>query len=206
MTSITAPSVRKHTLQMLWKRSLHLTRCMKNDVWGDVWVRLMQETQTTLFMKLLLRWGESHYVYARVCVSVLVCDGGVLRRNPRRNLDDRLLLAFCVLHSISLSCSVPDSPPFSRWNPICQHIHNQPGSTWNVSRMLSCVRNQILFFFFDPSFRVERVKKEMASVVSVYFGSRETSCPGRKRACDSFSCPFLCSETPNVVWLVSLKG
>lgn len=48
-----------------------------------------------MFIKLLLRLGKS--------VSVCVIWEGVRCCNLRRNLDDRLLLALCLLHALSLS-------------------------------------------------------------------------------------------------------
>lgn len=96
-----------------------------------------------------------------MCVSVCVCDGGVRCPNPRRNLDDRLLLAVCVLHSIFLPFFLQDCLPVSRLNPISQHIHihiNLQHVKYFTHGFMR--ENYIHFFNFLSSVRVERVKND----------------------------------------------
>lgn len=131
-----------------------------------------------------------------LCVCVLVCDGGVLCCNPRRNLDDRLLLAACVLHSLSLSFFLQASLPVSRLNPICQHVQST-SSMWNIFCMVSRVRNGSTFSLFTYSAppSVSSAGSTPASVLAACFITQEASCPRHNRGCDSISCPFPQSRT-----------
>lgn len=66
----------------------------------------MYETQTALFMKLLLRRGKSFYVYVCVCVLVWLGYAAVIQGG--------ILMTDCCWHSVFYILSLSLSPSFSR--------------------------------------------------------------------------------------------
>lgn len=128
---------------------------------------------------------------------------GVLCCNPRRNRDDRLLLAVWLLHSSSLSLSSVLSLGLSAILTFKSYLstHSINLAEWEIFYARFHVWGIKAAFSQCRACSGLTVWRTTASVVSAYFGTREESCPGRKKASDSFSCPFPWQDI--VTWSVT---